>query len=310
MTKNNTDLFQNAIELYLTWLELDKGLSKNTVKSYHYDISQFLKFIFKKKLKNWESVQCGHFDAWLNQLGAEGLSKQSQSRKFTSIRSFSIFLYNECIIKKNFSELSYRPKLDKKLPITLEINEITKLINVAKSGKIYGPRDYCIIELMYSAGLRVSELCFLKIEHLNIKEGIIRVFGKGSKERIVPLGINAKQALDTYLVCSRPSFVNTNTDTTVFLSRLGKGLSRKTIWYMIKRYSEKALIKKIINPHTMRHSFATHLLEGGADLRSIQDLLGHADISTTQIYTNMQKTRLQEEHSINHPRKLKGNGLP
>lgn len=302
MTKNNTDLFQNAIELYLTWLELDKGLSKNTVKSYHSDISQFLKFLFKKKLKNWDSVQSSHFDAWLNQLGAEGLSKQSQSRKFTSIRSFSKFLLSERIIKKDFSELSYRPKLDKKLPITLEINEMTQLINVAKSDTIYGLRDYCIIELMYSAGLRVSELCFLKIEHMNIEDGILRVFGKGSKERIVPLGENAKRALDAYLVRSRPSFMNTNTDTTIFLSRMGKGLSRKTIWYMIKRYSEKALIKKAIKPHTMRHSFATHLLEGGADLRSIQDLLGHADISTTQIYTNMQKARLQEEHSIHHPR--------
>lgn len=302
MTKNNTDLFQNAIELYLTWLELDKGLSKNTVKGYHSDISQFLKFLFKKKLKNWDSVQSSHFDAWLNQLGAEGLSKQSQSRKFTSIRSFSKFLLSERIIKKDFSELSYRPKLDKKLPITLEINEMTQLINVAKSDTIYGLRDYCIIELMYSAGLRVSELCFLKIEHMNIEDGILRVFGKGSKERIVPLGENAKRALDAYLVRSRPSFVNTNTDTTIFLSRMGKGLSRKTIWYMIKRYSEKALIKKAIKPHTMRHSFATHLLEGGADLRSIQDLLGHADISTTQIYTNMQKARLQEEHSVHHPR--------
>ena len=302
MTKNNTDLFQNAIELYLTWLELDKGLSKNTVKSYHSDISQFLKFLFKKKLKNWDSVQSSHFDAWLNQLGAEGLSKQSQSRKFTSIRSFSKFLLSERIIKKDFSELSYRPILDKKLPITLEINEMTQLINVAKSDTIYGLRDYCIIELMYSAGLRVSELCFLKIEHMNIEDGILRVFGKGPKERIVPLGENAKRALDAYLVRSRPSFVNTNTDTTIFLSRMGRALSRKTIWYMIKRYSEKALIKKAIKPHTMRHSFATHLLEGGADLRSIQDLLGHADISTTQIYTNMQKARLQEEHSIHHPR--------
>ena len=302
LTEKHTDLFQNAIELYLTWLELDKGLSQNTVKSYRSDISQFLKFVFKKDLKNWKCVQSSHFDAWLNQLGSEGILKRSQSRKFTSIRSFSKFLLSEGIIKKDFSELSYRPKLDKKLPIVLEINEMNQLLNVAKSETIYGLRDYCIIELLYSAGLRVSELCFLKIENMNIKDGFLRVFGKGSKERIVPLGENAKRALDTYLLRSRPSFVNAYTDTTVFLSRMGKGLSRKTIWYMVKRYSKKALIKKTINPHTMRHSFATHLLEGGADLRSIQELLGHADISTTQIYTSMQKTRLQEEHSIHHPR--------
>jgi integrase/recombinase XerD len=303
LSKNTTDLFQNAIELYLTWLELDKGLSKHTVKSYHSDISQFLKFIVSRQIKSWDSVENTHFDAWLNELGAKQLSKQSQSRKFTSIRSFCKFLIAERIINKDFSELSYRPKLDKKLPLSLEVAEMNQLINAAKSDTTYGLRDYCIIELMYSAGLRVSELCFLKIEHINIEAGILRVFGKGSKERIVPLGGNASKALDAYLVRSRPSFVNANTDTAVFLSRLGKGLSRKTIWHMIKRYSEKALIKKVIKPHTLRHSFATHLLEGGADLRSIQDLLGHADISTTQIYTSMQKARLQEEHAIHHPRK-------
>lgn len=303
MSTNTTDLFQNAIELYLTWLELDKGLSKHTVNSYNSDISQFLKFILSKKIKSWDSVENSHFDAWLNELGSKQLSKQSQSRKFTSIRSFCKFLIEEQIIHKDFSELSYRPKLDKKLPVSLEIGEMNRLINAAKTNTTYGLRDYCIIELMYSAGLRVSELCFLKIEHINIESGILRVFGKGFKERIVPLGVNASKALDAYLVCSRPSFVNTNTDTAVFLSRLGKGLSRKTIWHLIKRYSEKALIKKVIKPHTLRHSFATHLLEGGADLRSIQDLLGHADISTTQIYTSMQKARLQEEHAIHHPRK-------
>lgn len=303
MRNNNTDLFQNAIDLYLTWLELDKGLSKHTVKSYHSDISQFLKFVLKKNVKNWESVQSSHFDAWLNELGAKKLSKQSQSRKFTSIRSFTKFLIAERIIKIDFSELSYRPKLDKKLPIALEVVEMNKLINVAQSDTTYGLRDYCIIELMYSAGLRVSELCQIKIEQINSEAGILRIFGKGSKERIVPLGENAKKALEAYLLRSRPSFVNAKTDTTVFLSRLGKGLSRKTIWYMIKRYTEKALIKKVIKPHTLRHSFATHLLEGGADLRSIQDLLGHADISTTQIYTSIQKARLQEEHAVHHPRK-------
>lgn len=303
MAKNNTDLLQNAIELYLTWLELDKGLSKHTVKSYHSDISQFSIFVFKKKLNNWDAVQNSHFDAWLNELGTRKLSKQSQSRKFTAIRSFSQFLFSERIISKDFSELSYRPKLDKKLPVALDIGEMNQLINAARSDTTYGLRDYCIIELMYSAGLRVSELCFLKIEHINIQAGILRVFGKGSKERIVPLGDNAKKAIDAYLVRSRPNFVNGNTDTTLFLSRMGKGLSRKMIWCMIKRYSEKALIKKAIKPHTLRHSFATHLLEGGADLRSIQDLLGHADISTTQIYTSIQKTRLQEEHAIHHPRK-------
>ena len=296
-------MFQNAIELYLTWLELDKGLSKHTINSYYSDISQFLAFLSKKKISNWDSIQNSHFDAWLNELGARQLSKQSQSRKFSSVRSLSKFLLAERIIDKDFSELSYRPKLDKKLPLALEIGEMNQLINVAKSDTNYGLRDYCIIELMYSAGLRVSELCFLKMEHRNMEAGFLRVFGKGSKERIVPLGLNAKKALDAYLVRSRPCFVRENTDTTVFLSRMGKGLSRKTIWYMIKRYSEKALIKKVIKPHTLRHSFATHLLEGGADLRSIQDLLGHADISTTQIYTSMQKSRLQEEHAVHHPRK-------
>ena len=303
MSKSNTDLFQNAIELYLTWLELDKGLSKNTVSNYQSDITQFLKFISKKKLKCWDTVQSNHFDDWLSELGSKQLSKQSQSRKFTAIRSFSKWLFLEGIINKDFSELSYRPKLNKKLPVALDIKEVNLLINSSKSDTTFGLRDHCIIELMYSAGLRVSELCFLRLDGINIEAGFLRVFGKGSKERIVPLGKNAKNALEAYLVRSRPSFVNEKTDTTVFLSRLGKGLSRKTIWYMVKRHTEKAHIKKAVKPHTLRHSFATHLLEGGADLRSIQDLLGHADISTTQIYTNMLKARLQEEHAIHHPRK-------
>ena len=217
-------MFQNAIDLYLTWLELDKGLSKHTVKSYHSDISQFLKFLLKKNIKEWESVQSSHFDTWLNELGARKLSKQSQSRKFTSIRSFAKFLITERIIKIDFTELSYRPKLDKKLPLALEISEMDRLINAAKTDTVYGLRDYCIIELMYSAGLRVSELCQLKIEQINSEAGILRIFGKGSKERIVPLGENAKKSLEAYLVRSRPSFVNEKTDTTVFLSRLGKCL--------------------------------------------------------------------------------------
>jgi len=300
------DSLIDGIEQYVSWLDLDKGLSKHTVSAYRSDLLQFLNFLIRDKsiaIQSWDKVKPEHLDSWLKQLGARSLSRHSQSRKFTAVKTFSKYLLHEKVIPKDFSEMSYRPKLDKKLPIALTSNEIEALLKVARNHTSFGLRDYCMLELLYSGGLRVSELCNLKIEHMNLEGGFIRVFGKGSKERIIPLGRSIKAALEAYSVSSRPSFIAEKTDSTLFLGRLGRGLSRKTIWHMIKKYADKAGIKKSIKPHSLRHSFATHLLEGGADLRSIQELLGHSDISTTQIYTNVQEARLQEEHGAFHPRK-------
>ena len=242
-------------------------------------------------------------------LGKSNLSKHSQSRKFSAVRNYSKFLLNENIIESDFSELCHSPKLSRKLPGIITVGEFNKLVSLVRSTGRFGLRDHCIIELMYSVGLRVSELCNLKIEHIDLEEEMVRVFGKGSKERIVPLGGIAKSVLKDYLNNTRSTFVIQKSSNYLFLSRLGKPMSRKTIWHMVKKYSALANINHPIKPHTFRHSFATHLLSGGADLRSIQDLLGHSDINTTQIYTQIESGRLREEHALHHPRQ-KRNGLP
>lgn len=303
MSPKSPDLFREYIDRYLAWLALDKGLSVHTINGYRADLLQFSDFLKSSGHAEWASVSSNELNLWMQQLGEQSLTAQTQSRKFTSIRTFAKFLLREGLRPNDFSELSQRPKLKQTLPDILSVEQINRLLAAAYSLNELGLRNYAIIELMYSGGLRVSELCHLKLEQMNLDEGFIRIFGKGSKERIVPLGTQAKQAINHYLVQSRPSLINEKSDSSLFLSRLGRAISRKTIWTMIKLISKKAQIKSNIKPHSLRHSFATHLLEGGADLRSIQDLLGHSDISTTQIYTRIESSRLRDEHAQHHPRK-------
>ena len=305
MNKQFLGELKEPIQLYLVWLEIDKGLSKHTISAYSSDLSQFSDYLLKNNVFNWNLVSANHLNKWLQLLGKKSLSKTTQSRKLTSVKTFAKFLINEKIIINDFSEQSERPKLDKLIPTTLSLDEVKRLINSTRSNNIYGVRDHCIIELLYSGGLRVSELCGIRMEHININDKLIRVFGKGNKERIIPIGSHAKTILDEYILYSRPDFINNKTDNSLFLSRRGKALSRKTIWHLIRRYSVISGLNKDIHPHTLRHSFATHLLHGGADLRTIQDLLGHSDIITTQIYTHIGTRRLEEEHTLHHPRKSK-----
>ena len=303
MSPKSADLFREYIDRYLTWLALDKGLSKHSIDAYRIDLLQFSDFLQADGCSGWASVSSSELNQWMQLLGVRSLSAQTQSRKFTSVRTFAKFLFREGLLSSDFSELSQRPKLKQVLPDTLSIEQINKMLAAAHSNSELGLRNYAIIELMYSGGLRVSELCQLKLEHIYYEEGFIRLFGKGSKERIVPLGAKAKQAVEQYVVRSRPSLINEKSDSSLFISRLGRTISRKMIWTIIKSTAEKAQISSNIKPHSLRHSFATHLLEGGADLRSIQDLLGHSDISTTQIYTGIESARLREEHAQHHPRK-------
>tara|TARA_B100000035_G_scaffold232844_1_gene201080 strand:- start:509 stop:1420 length:912 start_codon:yes stop_codon:yes gene_type:complete len=303
LSPKSADLFREYIDRYLTWLALDKGLSKHSIDAYRIDLLQFSDFLQADGCSGWASVSSSELNQWMQLLGVRSLSAQTQSRKFTSVRTFAKFLFREGLLSSDFSELSQRPKLKQVLPDTLSIEQINKMLAAAHSNSELGLRNYAIIELMYSGGLRVSELCQLKLEHIYYEEGFIRLFGKGSKERIVPLGAKAKQAVEQYVVRSRPSLINEKSDSSLFISRLGRTISRKMIWTIIKSTAEKAQISSNIKPHSLRHSFATHLLEGGADLRSIQDLLGHSDISTTQIYTRIESARLREEHAQHHPRK-------
>jgi integrase/recombinase XerD len=212
------------------------------------------------------------------------------------------YLVREGLRTDDFTELVSAPKLSRKLPEVLTHEELKRLLAAPPADTPHGLRDRAMLELFYSSGLRVSELCGILLQAINLDEGYVRVFGKGSKERIAPIGGAAVVAVRDYLAGGRPHFVKAKTGSALFLSQQGRAISRKMVWVMIKQHAARAGIKKPIKPHLLRHSFATHLLEGGADLRAIQEMLGHSDISTTQIYTSVQTARLADEHALYHPR--------
>lgn len=294
--------FVEPVESFLVWLELERGLSKNTIISYSHDLVQASCFFEGRGAKDWNAIDGSLMSEWTSDLAQSDYARSSQSRKLSTLRMFARHLVRENIRKDDFTELTSAPRASRKLPDVLSIEEVERLLNAPSSQTPHGIRDRAILELFYSSGLRVSELCELQLQQINLDEGYIRVFGKGSKERIVPLGNAAIKAAQNYLSTGRPHFVKPKTGSDFFLSQQGRAISRKMVWVMIKAQAQRAGIKKPIKPHLLRHSFATHLLEGGADLRAIQEMLGHSDISTTQIYTAVQSARLAEEHAEFHPR--------
>ena len=296
------DVFVEPIESFLAWLELERGLSANTISSYARDLAQFAQFLKLQSVANWQAVNAEVVSAWTAELSRADYARSSQSRKLSAIRMFARHLVRENIREDDFTELVSGPKLDRKLPEVLTRDEIELLLNAPSAITPHGVRDRAILELFYSSGLRVSELCGILIQNINLEEGYVRVYGKGAKERIAPIGSAAVKAVGAYLTGGRPHFVKPHTGSELFLSLRGRAISRKMVWVMIKQHALDAGIKKTIKPHLLRHSFATHLLEGGADLRAIQEMLGHADISTTQIYTAVQAAHLVDEHALYHPR--------
>lgn len=294
--------YAEPIESFLAWLELERGLSKNTIHAYARDLVQSAQFYAKRGLRGWDAVDGAAASAWTSELSKADYARTSQARKLSALRMFARHLVRENLRKDDFTELTAAPKLSRKLPEVLTHEEVERLLNAPQLTTPHGLRDRAILELFYSSGLRVSELCGLLLQSVNLDEGYLRVFGKGSKERVAPIGTAAIKALRDYLSAGRPQFVKASTGSEIFLSQRGAGISRKMVWVMIKQHAAKVGIKKAIKPHLLRHSFATHLLEGGADLRAIQEMLGHADISTTQIYTAVQASRLADEHALYHPR--------
>ncbi|MFA5370137.1 MAG: site-specific tyrosine recombinase XerD, partial [Candidatus Omnitrophota bacterium] len=232
----------------------------------------------------------------------KALSSNSISRRLVAIKVLHRFLLRERYVKEDITSVLDSPKLWKHLPETLSLGEIEDMIKKPNTRDRIGLRDKAALELMYAAGLRVSELVNLEIDNVNLEAGFLRCVGKGSKERIVPIGGQAQSAIRRYIDRSRVSMKRPQSPNALFLSRLGKKISRQSFWKMIKKYAKSAGINKDITPHTLRHSFATHLLERGADLRVVQEMLGHADISTTQIYTHIDKERLKSIHHKFHPR--------
>lgn len=290
------------IELFLDYLNVERGLAKNTVVAYRRDLEAYRAFLDGvAKTGIPESSRDTIRDFMLHQKD-KGLSAASIARNLTALRMLYRFLARERLIKSDVSTYIDTPRLWKHIPDVLDLTEVERLIEAPDLKIPQGVRDRAILELMYATGMRVSEVSGLKVNDVNMDVGFVRCLGKGRKERLIPLGKKAISAIGRYLDRVRPLSAKKGTSAELFLNRSGKRLSRISIWKLVKIYARRAKIKKPIKPHLLRHSFATHLLERGADLRSVQEMLGHANISTTQIYTHVNRDRLKSIHKMYHPR--------
>ena len=293
---------RDMIEDFLNYLLVERGLSENTISAYRSDLYKYSDFTQKKKRLHPNEIRRDDIRDYMMTQKERGLSANSISRSLVAIKVFHRFLLREKYIKEDVASVLDSPKLWKHLPESLSISEVEEIIKKPNIRNWLGIRDKAALELMYATGLRVSEIVNLIVDNVNLDIGFVKCVGKGSKERIVPIGKHSQAALTRYIQKVRPKLIKSTPSNVLFLSRLGKKISRQSFWKMIKKYALLAGIKKDIAPHTLRHSFATHLLEGGADLRVVQEMLGHADISTTQIYTHVNKERLKSIHHQFHPR--------
>ena len=287
---------------FLTMLKVERNVSTHTMDAYKRDINQYLMHLGDLDIKNLSDVKSTHIRNYIGVLSDGGMAPASISRIISSIRTYYRFLSSENLLDENPVLLINNPKLPKKLPDVLSEKEISLIINAIQESSQFYQRDKAIIELLYSCGIRVTELCNLEMSNLFIDEDLIRVMGKGNKERILPLGVRSKKYLDDYIKHSRNSHIKKSGSSFVFVSRNGNQLTRAMINIILNKWTQVSGLKKSVSPHKLRHSFATHLLEGGADLRFVQALLGHSDISTTQIYTHIDKHYLKEVYKIHHPR--------
>jgi integrase/recombinase XerD len=292
----------NHIDVFLNFILVEKGLSEKTLESYSHDLTHYAAFLGKNGITSVSGDDTYLILKHLITLRDEGLSPRSRARHLVSLRGFYAFLFKEKVLTKDPARLIDFPKSGLTLPDTLDLTEITALIDAPDPTSHRGLRDAAMIELLYAAGLRVSELVSLKVRDVNREAAFVRIFGKGSKERVVPIGQYAREKIDLYLTSARPHLLKTAVSDYLFVARQGKPMTRQGFWKLLNRYALKAGIVKTISPHTLRHSFATHLIEGGADLRVVQTMLGHADIATTQIYTHITRDHLKKIHTRFHPR--------
>lgn len=290
------------IDQYLNYLRVEKRLALNTLESYGRDLRDFQDFANTKKLKTLKKIEEADLLEFLIVLHRKGLKGKSIARSLIAIRGWFQFLVQEKNLEKDPTAQMSLPKKLQNLPHTLSLREIDAILQACDVRTARGLRDFCILQLFYATGLRVSELAHLKMNHLFLDAGYLLAFGKGSKERVIPLGKEALQALKDYLTTIRPIFVSKKMSDFVFPSTSRSAITRQRIWQLLKHLAKKAGIQKKVTPHVFRHSFATHLLERGADLRSVQTMLGHADISTTQIYTHVSSTHLRSLYDKFHPR--------
>lgn len=299
--------FEPELKQYLQFIKLEKGLAENSVYSYENDLRRYLKFILNEiKLKDIAGITLSHIEKYLEELTKLGLEVSSITRNISSIRSFHEFAVVEGLADANPAELIDLPRKARKLPDILNPEEINQILIAPDRESNAGIRDAAIMECLYATGMRVSELTDLETDRLFFEIGFIRVIGKGNKERLVPVGEIARKAIEHYLEAVRSVFMHSskpeNAKNKLFLNQRGGPLSRMSVWNIVNRYAQEAGIKKNVYPHIFRHSFATHLLEGGADLRAVQEMLGHATILTTEIYTHVDRSLLHQVHKQFHPR--------
>jgi integrase/recombinase XerD len=294
--------FDQALDQFLNFLKVERGLSSNTIEAYSRDLTSFANYAHLRKVEEVESISPLHLRGFMIHLSERGLSERSQARHLSSLRVFFKFLAHERWIQVNPMGQVDSPKTAQKLPHFLSEEEVEALLKAPDTKTQRGLRDQAMIELLYATGLRVTELVGLKTFEVDLMVGYVRTLGKGKKERIVPVGAKALEAIKRYVSEVRPLIDGERRSEYLFLNRKGRPLTRQWFWQAVKAYAIKAGILKKISPHVVRHSFATHLLNRGADLRSLQMMLGHADISTTQIYTHLTRDRLKEIHRRYHPR--------
>jgi len=290
---------KSIIDNFLDSLWMERGLSKNTLMAYRSDLYSFCKWLLQtdKKLTQTQSSDLLGYLA-----GQRPNSVRTTARRLSSLRRFFQYMVREGQMADDPTAQIESPKLGRPLPKSMTEAEVEQLLKAPDAETDIGLRDRTMLEVLYATGLRVSELVGLRLDQINLRQGVIRVIGKGDKERLVPLGEEAILWLERYLQMARASFFKGPPDATLFPSRRGKAMTRQTFWHAVKRYALKTDIKKSLSPHILRHAFATHLLNHGADLRVVQMLLGHSDISTTQIYTHIARERLKNLHAEHHPR--------
>ncbi|MCG6906420.1 MAG: site-specific tyrosine recombinase XerD [Desulfobacteraceae bacterium] len=287
---------------YITYLLVEKGLARKTIESYSQDLARYFTFLKENGVKNLSENDTVLLLKHLIELRNAGLAARSRARHLVTLRGFYKFLTREGLLASDPTRLIDLPKTGLKLPEVFSVTDIGRLLTAPDPNTPRGSRDAAMLELLYAAGLRVSELIGLKLQQVNLEAGFVRVVGKGAKERIVPIGQHARRQIQAYLEAGRPILLKSLVSPHLFVARAGRPMTRQGFWKLLKRYGRKAGIVKEITPHSLRHSFASHLLEGGADLRAVQVMLGHVDIATTQIYTHVAKEHIQKVHEACHPR--------
>lgn len=308
MTKRDVEVIElpEIIDQFLDAIWMERGLSENTLSAYRTDIKKFVTWLMRLSNNSLSdtliNAKRNIIVRYLSDLEKQNISARSRARLLSSLRRFYAYLLREKRIEIDPVALIDAPKLGRSLPKTLTENDVESLLLAPNTSTSLGLRDRVLFEVLYATGLRVSELVSMQVTQINLQQGVLRVTGKGNKERLVPLGEEAVSWLEKYLLATRTDLLNGKISDALFVTKRGAAMTRQAFWYLIKRYAFQAEISTTISPHTLRHAFATHLLNHGADLRVVQMLLGHSDLSTTQIYTHVAKARLKSLHSLHHPR--------